>query len=382
MAISYTVQTGDTLFQIAQRFGTSVERIAQANNITDVNVIFVGQVLTIPDVEEEENGMDNNNQEEGNATGSRRIDGLLYTISTNRTTYEQGDPVRITLTKRNVTNRTIVLRYRTSQRFDIIVRRRATQGEVWRWSAGRSFAQTTATVRLAPGESQVFRVTWDQRNNRGLQVTPGNFIIEGVNVATTLSGQAVSTEIRIRAAAPTPTPTPTPRPTPTPTATPCPDVNILTNPSFERWPNPQSPPTGWSGRNLARSSRSTSGNYSAEMGEESGERALLAQRVDIEPGRIYDLVWRAAEHVRGRGTGRFVLFVEIFYYDRSGNFVGRTEPRYSQANIPNNRFQRYSISTGRVPAGARVAEVRFTFEPSGNNTNSVLIDEVELRCRF
>lgn len=374
MAISYTVQTGDTLFQIAQRFGTTVERIAQANNITDVNMINVGQVLIIPDVGDDENGTDNN--QGGNATGSRRIDGLLYTISTNRNAYAQGDPVRITLTKRNVTNRTIVLRYRTSQRFDIIVRRRATQAEVWRWSAGRSFAQSTATVRLAPGESQVFRVTWDQRNNRGQQVAPGNFIIEGTNEATTLAGQAVSTNISIRAAGPTPTPTPTP------TATPCPDVNILTNPSFERWPNPQSPPSGWTGRNLARSRRSTAGNFSVEMGDESGERALLAQRVDIEAGRIYDLVWRAAEHVRGMGAGRFVLFVEIFYYDRSGNFVGRTEPRYSQADIPNNRFQRYSISTGRVPAGARVAEVRFTFEPSGSNTNTVLIDEVELRCRF
>lgn len=378
MAISYTVQTGDTLFQIAQRFGTTVERIAQANNITNVNAINVGQVLIIPDVGDDESGTDNN--QGGNATGSRRIDGLLYTISTNRNTYAQGEPVRITLTKRNVTNRTIVLRYRTSQRFDIIVRRRAAQAEVWRWSAGRSFAQSTATVRLAPGESQVFRVTWDQRNNRGQRVAPGNFIIEGTNEATTLAGQAVSTNISIRAAGPTPTPTTTP--TPTPTATPCPDVNILTNPSFERWPNPQSPPTGWTGRNLARSSRSTAGNYSVEMGRESGERALLAQRVDIEAGRIYDLVWRAAEHVRGMGAARFVLLVEIFYYDRSGNFVGRTEPRYSQDNIPNNRFQRYSISTGRVPAGARVAEVRFTFEPSGNNTNTVLIDEVELRCRF
>ncbi len=44
----YTVRFGDTLFSIARRFGTSVTSIAQANAIRDVNQIFVGQVLVIP----------------------------------------------------------------------------------------------------------------------------------------------------------------------------------------------------------------------------------------------------------------------------------------------------------------------------------------------
>jgi hypothetical protein len=109
---------------------------------------------------------------------------------------------------------------------------------------------------------------------------------------------------------------------------------------------------------------------------------VLSQRADIEAGRIYDLVWWARENVRAGGVGRFILFVEIFYYNRAGTFVGRTEPRYSQENIPDNRYQRYSLSTGRVPAEARTAEVRFTLEPSAGNTSRVKIDDVELRCRF
>ena len=112
-----------------------------------------------------------------------------------------------------------------------------------------------------------------------------------------------------------------------------------------------------------------------------GSRAVLSQRVDIEAGRIYELNWSARERVRP-GVARFTLFVEIFYYDRNNNFVGRTEPRYSQDSVPNDRYQRYSLSTGRVPAGARIADVRFTFEPAAANTSSVLIDNVELRCRF
>jgi LysM repeat protein len=44
----YTVQPGDTLFRIALRFGVTVQAIAQANNIGNLNLIYVGQVLIIP----------------------------------------------------------------------------------------------------------------------------------------------------------------------------------------------------------------------------------------------------------------------------------------------------------------------------------------------
>lgn len=45
----YVVKPGDTLYSIARRFGTTVSAIAQANNITNVNQIYVGQRLVIPD---------------------------------------------------------------------------------------------------------------------------------------------------------------------------------------------------------------------------------------------------------------------------------------------------------------------------------------------
>jgi LysM repeat protein len=45
---THVVQPGENLFRIALRYGTTVQTIAQANNITNPSLIYVGQRLTIP----------------------------------------------------------------------------------------------------------------------------------------------------------------------------------------------------------------------------------------------------------------------------------------------------------------------------------------------
>ena len=45
---TYTVQQNDTLFEIASRFGTTVEVLAALNDIDDVDTLSVGDVLQIP----------------------------------------------------------------------------------------------------------------------------------------------------------------------------------------------------------------------------------------------------------------------------------------------------------------------------------------------
>ncbi|MEW5986796.1 MAG: LysM peptidoglycan-binding domain-containing protein [Chloroflexota bacterium] len=46
--VIYQVQAGDTLGAISERFGVSVEEIAVANNLVDVDTLEVGQTLIIP----------------------------------------------------------------------------------------------------------------------------------------------------------------------------------------------------------------------------------------------------------------------------------------------------------------------------------------------
>lgn len=47
-AALYTVQPGDTLSDLADRFGTTVDELAAANGLTDPNALQPGQTLLIP----------------------------------------------------------------------------------------------------------------------------------------------------------------------------------------------------------------------------------------------------------------------------------------------------------------------------------------------
>ena len=61
---TYVVQTGDTLFSIAARFNVSVSELATINKIYDVNAIYVGQRLILP------NPLPANFQSSSTGTGS------------------------------------------------------------------------------------------------------------------------------------------------------------------------------------------------------------------------------------------------------------------------------------------------------------------------
>ena len=45
--VTYTFKSGDTLSEIAEKYNTTVEKLAVKNNIKDIHLIFVDQVLVI-----------------------------------------------------------------------------------------------------------------------------------------------------------------------------------------------------------------------------------------------------------------------------------------------------------------------------------------------
>ncbi|SYX85786.1 LysM peptidoglycan-binding domain-containing protein [Paenibacillus alvei] len=46
--IEYVVRPGDSLFTIASRYGVPVSSLIQANQLTNTDAVYVGQVLRIP----------------------------------------------------------------------------------------------------------------------------------------------------------------------------------------------------------------------------------------------------------------------------------------------------------------------------------------------
>jgi LysM repeat protein len=47
---THVVQRGDTLFKIAVRYNTTVSQLVSMNNLRNPNIIYVGQVLTVPNI--------------------------------------------------------------------------------------------------------------------------------------------------------------------------------------------------------------------------------------------------------------------------------------------------------------------------------------------
>lgn len=50
ITVIHTVLSGETLFRIAMAYGTTVNAVAQANSLTDSELIYAGQTLIIPDI--------------------------------------------------------------------------------------------------------------------------------------------------------------------------------------------------------------------------------------------------------------------------------------------------------------------------------------------
>jgi hypothetical protein len=86
------------------------------------------------------------------------------------------DSVRFTLQVTNTATVPTALNFTGGQSFDFVVSRDAQ--EVWRWSAGRMFAQGVRSEPLAPGETRTYTAVWAPATR-----VPGPYVVRGILTA-------------------------------------------------------------------------------------------------------------------------------------------------------------------------------------------------------
>ncbi|WP_018249497.1 BsuPI-related putative proteinase inhibitor [Orenia marismortui] len=197
----YRVRPGDTLYEIAQRFRTTVQNLVELNDIENPDLVEVGQVLVVPGAEEDLE------EREEIREGERRVEyrtknfdyivvnGLLIVMFTDQDSYEAGEYVKVNLVKTNITNTPIKLSYKSGQRIELVAYNRGQR--IWSWSADQMFTQATKVITLEPGESLVYKEIWDQESDRGVDIDQGVYRIQGWNVAKEVSDYRLDVFIAI-----------------------------------------------------------------------------------------------------------------------------------------------------------------------------------------
>ncbi|NLS44592.1 MAG: LysM peptidoglycan-binding domain-containing protein [Firmicutes bacterium] len=198
----YMVQPADTLTGLARRFGTTVQVLVRVNRIPDHNIISTGQVLFVPVtptvvISTPSPAPPAPPRPPGPpVTGANQVsvirDGIRHTFMVNRTTSPKGEPIRLSLSKTNVSGNPVSITYRSSQRYDFIVTRAGRV--VWGWSEGRFFTFAVERITLGAGQRLLHIQIWNQTTNKGIPVSPGSYTVTAVNTGT---GVRLSLQIEI-----------------------------------------------------------------------------------------------------------------------------------------------------------------------------------------
>jgi hypothetical protein len=165
---------------------------------------------------------------EGRALLSSATPGLAVSISTDRASYQAGQPVVILFTETNVGKHDVSVSHGPS--VDGFVARRGGK-DVWRSNAGLNPMSIRVDV-LHPGQSHTIRATWDGRSDL---LEPGRPSVEGPPLAGTFEIRKALARggpiVRVTIAAPT-SPAPPPISPASPTFTVSPPETVRPSPTF------------------------------------------------------------------------------------------------------------------------------------------------------
>jgi hypothetical protein len=95
-------------------------------------------------------------------------------LELDKLTYRQGEPIKMTMRLVNCASEPITRTFPSAQRYDFAAKTEEGE-EVWRWSNGMSFADEKGEETYQPSQQLTFTETWDQLDNEGQQVEPGQY---------------------------------------------------------------------------------------------------------------------------------------------------------------------------------------------------------------
>ncbi|MGB9694909.1 MAG: S-layer homology domain-containing protein [Caldisericaceae bacterium] len=107
--------------------------------------------------------------------GNVKAQDVVANVSTDKSTYSQGDTVLITFSVKNNSSNQIKYTFNNSQIYDYTITKDGTT--IYRWSKGRLFADVITYLTISPGETKIFKESWDMKDNSGKLVPDGTYVI-------------------------------------------------------------------------------------------------------------------------------------------------------------------------------------------------------------
>ncbi len=115
----------------------------------------------------------------GNGTVFETTFNLRNASGQDLTRFANGEPITFVLSVTNLTDTSQRITLPSSQQYDFLVLQGHRGPILWQWSHGKGFLTVITELQFAPHETKTFSEIWDQKNNNGDPVGPGNLEAEG-----------------------------------------------------------------------------------------------------------------------------------------------------------------------------------------------------------
>ena len=121
--------------------------------------------------------------------------GLSMSFDSNHERYDVGEPIDLTVSLRNRTDKNLIYEFANSQICDFWIV--SSDGrEIWRYSASNPF-RGRQVVKIEPGDRKTYQATWNQRDSRGNQVAAGWYEVYAKFMAADAALEPLHTRIQI-----------------------------------------------------------------------------------------------------------------------------------------------------------------------------------------